>query len=130
VTIGNVPLAEFCDQWEICLDDEDKNKIEHQVRDAAYQIIQGKGATYYGVSSAISKIVEVILGDQRAILTVCAHQPEVLGVEDITLSLPHLVGGSGVLKVLQVPLTREEEQQLKKGALVIQSAIQELDSRS
>jgi L-lactate dehydrogenase len=126
VTIGNVPLKDFCDQWEICLEESDKNEIAHQVRNAAYQIIQGKGATYYGVGSAIAKIVEVILGDQRAILTICSPQVEVVGVKDVTLSLPHLVGGSGVLNVLQVPLTDVEEAQLQNSARVIKDAIQEL----
>jgi L-lactate dehydrogenase len=127
VTIGNVPLEEFCDQWEICLEEDDKKEIADSVRRAAYHIIKGKGATYYGVGSAIAKIVEVILGDQRAILTICTSQDEVVGIKDVTLSLPHLVGGSGVLNVLQVPLTDNEETQLQNSANAIKDAIQELN---
>jgi L-lactate dehydrogenase len=126
VTIGNIPLDEFCDQWDICLDDQDREKIDQQVRKAAYQIIQGKGATYYGVGSAIAKIVDVILGNQRAILTVCTPQVKVAGIPNITLSLPHLVGGSGILNVLKVPLSVNEELQLKNSAEVIKEAIQSL----
>jgi L-lactate dehydrogenase len=130
VTIGNVPLDDFCTQWEICLDKDDKERIDHQVRNAAYEIIQGKGSTYYGVGGAISKIVEVILGNQRAILTVCTRLEEVCGVENVTLSLPHLVGGSGILNSLQVPLTLEEQTQLRNSALVIKEAIGQLESKS
>ena len=58
VTVGNIPLEEFCKQWGLCLDKEDKSEIDRQVRNAAYEIIQGKGATYYGVGSAIAKICQ------------------------------------------------------------------------
>jgi len=123
ITIGNVPLHAFCEQWEICLDEDDKKRIDQQVRNAAYEIINGKGATYYGVSSAIAKIVEVILGDQRAILTVCTRLEEVAGIKDVTLSLPHLVGGSGILNSLQVPLEPNEQAQLHESAKIIKEAI-------
>ena len=127
VTIGNVPLEAFCEQWKICLDENDKKEIDRQVRNAAYEIIQGKGATYYGVGSAIAKIVAVVLGDQRAILTVCARQEVVAGVKDVTLSLPHLVGGEGILNSLQVPLTAEEQNQLQRSAIAIKEAIHQLE---
>ncbi len=126
VTIGAIPLQEFCDQWEICLDDEDKEKMAHQVRDAAYEIIEGKGATYYGVGSAIAKIVEVILGNQRSLLTVCTPMEEIAGVRDVTLSLPHLVGGEGIIKSMHMPLTSEESDQLHRSASVIKEAIDQL----
>lgn len=126
VTIGNVPLAAFCDQWDICLEEEDKQAIDSQVRKAAYQIIQGKGATYYGVGSAIAKIVSVVLGNQRAILTVSGHHQQVAGVEDVTLSLPHLVSGGGILKVLNIPLTEQEAAGLANSATVIKRALDTL----
>ena len=126
VTVGNIPLEAFCEQWDICLDEEDKKKIDLGVRKAAYEIIQGKGATYYGVGSAIAKIVSVVLGDQRAILTVSAQQYRVSGVNDVTLSLPHLVGGNGVLNVLNMPLTNMEEKQLGESARTIKEALDQI----
>jgi L-lactate dehydrogenase len=126
VTIGTVPLADFCEQWEICLSDEDKIVIDQKVRNAAYEIIEGKGATYYGVGSAIAKIVEVILSDQRAILTVCTPLEEAAGIKDVTLSLPHLVGGDGIINSLNTPLTQEEAAQLRQSAKVIKEAIEQL----
>jgi L-lactate dehydrogenase len=126
VTVGAIPLAEFCAQWEICLDPEDMVEMDRQVREAAYEIIAGKGATYYGVGSAIAKIVEVILGNQRAILTVCTPLKEVAGVKDVTLSLPHLVGGEGIINSMQMPLTQEESAQLHHSAEVIKAAIEQL----
>lgn len=123
VVIGVVPLDEFCSQWEICMDEEKRSQIDHQVRQAAYQIIEGKGATYYGVGSAIARIVEVILGNQRSILTVCTPIPEAARVKDVTLSLPQLVGGEGVLQTLHMPLLPNETEQLQHSAEVIKAAI-------
>jgi L-lactate dehydrogenase len=130
VTIGNIPLDNFCEQWGICLEESDQKQIDLQVRFAAYEIIQGKGATYYGVGSAIAKIVAVILGDQRAILTVCTPQDDVLGIKNVTISLPYLVGGSGILNSLRIPLTSDERSQLKQSAATIKDAIDRLDLKS
>ncbi len=127
VTVGNIPLEEFCEQWEICLDEEDKLKIDSQVRNAAYEIIAGKGATYYGIGSAIAKIVAVVLADQRAILTVCGFHKQAAGVENVTLSLPYLLGGDGILNVLNIPLTADEEAQLTRSAKVIKEALDSIN---
>ena len=127
VVVGVIPLNEFCQQWDICMDEEKRQRIDTQVRKAAYHIIEGKGATYYGVGSAIAKIIEVVLGNQRSILTVCTPQQEIAGVEDVTLSLPHLLGGEGVINRLQVPLEDEEFAKLRHSAEVIKSAIDSLE---
>jgi len=127
VTVGNIPLESFCDQWDICFDEDHKKRIDQQVRNAAYEIIKGKGATYYGVGSAIAKIVSVVLSDQRAILTVCTPREEVAGVENVTLSLPHLVGGMGILNFLEVPLTVNEGAQLEQSAVIIRNIIDQLE---
>lgn len=126
ITVGVIPLKEFCDQWEICLEEEDKKEIEDQVRNFAYQIIEGKGATYYGVGSAITRIVEVILGNQRALLTVCTPLKSFAGFDNVTIALPHLVGGEGIINTLRMPLTPKEEEALHQSAAVVHAAIQEL----
>jgi len=61
VTVGGIPLEEFCTGREISICPEDYAEIDEKVRRAAYRIIEGKGATYYGIGSAIARIVEVIL---------------------------------------------------------------------
>jgi L-lactate dehydrogenase len=130
ITVGVIPLREFCDQWDLCVEEEDQKEIEEQVRNAAYQIIEGKGATYYGVGSAIAKIVEVILGNQRALLTVCTPLDSFAGCDRVTISMPHLVGGDGILNTLQMPLTPDEEKALFHSASVVHTAIQELQKAS
>ena len=71
-TIGGMPLESFARLQQIEITDDIRREIDQKVRRAAYTIINGKGATYYGIGSAISRIVKVILHDHRSILTVCA----------------------------------------------------------
>jgi L-lactate dehydrogenase len=78
------------------------------VRGAAYTIITGKAATYYGIGAALAWILDVILHDQRAVMTVGAPTPDVVGVRNVTVSLPRLVGGQGVLETFPLPLNEEE----------------------
>lgn len=124
VTVGGVPLDVFCDQWEICTDEEVQEDIEGRVRNAAYSIIAGKGNTSFGIGSALTRIVEVILRDQRALLTVCTPTQGVAGVPNVTISLPHLIGGRGVMDTILLPLTlnSDEEKKLKISAQVVKEA--------
>lgn len=128
VTIGGVPLEEFCRQWDICTDERVRANIEDRVRGAAYAIIQGKGSTSFGIGSAMTRIVEVILRDQRALLTVCTPVRDVGGVSNVTISLPHLVGGAGILDTILLPLSlnTEEEKALSASARVVKEAYESL----
>jgi L-lactate dehydrogenase len=119
VTVGGTALDAFCRLHHIRLDEETKGVIDQKVRRAAYHIIAGKGATYYGIGGALARLVDVILHDQRAILTVCTPTPEVAGVANVTVSLPHLVGGEGILATLPLPLNEEETVALQASAQVI-----------
>ena len=126
VSIGGIPLDDFCRSQHLELDDATRADIDDKVRRAAYHIIQGKRATYYGIGAALARIVNVILRDQRSILTVCAPVREVEGVSDVTVALPHLVGGRGVISTLWQPLTPEERQDLQRSAQVVKSAIESI----
>lgn len=128
VSVGAVPLEDFCSEEDLCVDDEVKGEIDSQVRNAAYTIIDGKGATYYGVGSALTRIVEVILSGQRSVLTVCTPMEEVEGIKDVTLSLPNLISADGVLSHLPLLLSPEEHDLLRQSAKTIRSAIDELDA--
>jgi len=123
VTVAGMPLESFAKLRGMKVTDEKLVEIERQVRQAAYTIISGKGATYYGIGSALARIVNVILHDQRAVLTVCLPTPEVAGVTNVTLSLPRLVGGAGVLETYPLPLSEKEARQLHESAKVVRSAL-------
>lgn len=125
-TVGGVPLAEFCRMRGAPLDLTHRRHIDLGVRRAAYSIIAGKGATYYGVGSALCRIVDAILNDQRAVLTVCAPVEGVRGLGNATFSLPRLVGGSGAGDFLPMPLDVDEQSALERSAAVVGQAIQSL----
>ncbi|MDZ4685184.1 MAG: L-lactate dehydrogenase, partial [Planctomycetaceae bacterium] len=123
VTVGGLALDDFCRIRGVSLSDADRTEIDQQVRKAADHIIQGKGATYYGIGSALARIVDVILHDQRSILTVCARTAEVAGVKDVTLALPHVVGGQGVIATLPLELNAGEQAALARSAGILRSAV-------
>jgi L-lactate dehydrogenase len=125
-TIGGMPLAAFARLRGIQVPEVVRKDIDAGVRGAAYKIITGKAATYYGIGSALARIVDVVLHDQRAVLTVCAPAPEVAGVRDVTVALPRLVGGQGVLETFPLPLDPEEAARLHDSASVIARALGEL----
>jgi L-lactate dehydrogenase len=127
VTVGGIPLQEFCTGREISICEEDYAAIDEQVRRAAYHIIEGKGATYYGIGSAIARIVEVILQDERSLLTVCTPMQDVAGVKDVTVSLPNLVGGEGIVQTFFPKLNEAETSALHASAQIIRSVIAELE---
>ena len=126
VRIGVISFNDFCIMESICHDEGFRQEIDSKVRNAAYTIIEGKGATYYGIGSALSKIADVVLSDQRSILTVSTPAPEVAGVADVSVSLPRLVGGDGILTTLNLPMSQAERNALKKSAQIVRNAIEEL----
>jgi L-lactate dehydrogenase len=125
-TVAGMPLETFVRLRAIDLSEPVRQEIDRQVRRAAYTIISGKAATYYGIGSALARIVDVILHDQRAVMTVCLPTPEIAGVPDVTLSLPRLLGGTGVLETFSLPLDEQENAQLRNSAQVIRRALDEL----
>lgn len=126
VTVGGIPLEEFCSGREISICPEDYEGIDEKVRRAAYRIIEGKGATYYGIGSALARIVEVVLQDERSILTVSTPTEDVAGVRNVTVSMPSLVGGQGILQTFFPSLNEVEMTALHASAQVVRAVIDEL----
>lgn len=126
VTVGGIPLDEFCNKGEISICPDDYAAIDTNVRRAAYHIIEGKGATYYGIGSALARIVEVILQDERSLLTVCTPTEDIAGIRDVTVSLPNLVGGDGIIKTFFPNLNDAELEALRVSAQVVRSVIDDL----
>ena len=129
IDIGGVSIEDFIAHRNIDFNEEIKNKIDDGVRNAAYKIIEGKGSTYYGVAGAIAKLVEVINRDNRAVLTISALKDDVEGIKNVTLSLPHLIGGSGDLGVLPIKLSVRERKLLRKSAEIIKEKIDEYENK-
>jgi L-lactate dehydrogenase len=129
-TIAGLNLNEITKISNKPLTEARRKEIDESVRRAAYHIIAGKGATYYGIGSAVARIVDVLLHDQRAILTICTRITGVPGCDGVTLALPHLVGGEGAMVTIPLPLNSEEDCALRKSAGILREAIDSLKSSS
>jgi len=125
-TIAGLSLDEFAKVHGKPLTDADRQQIDEQVRRAAYHIIAGKGATYYGIGSAVARIVDVLLHDQRAILTICCRIAGVPDCDGVTLALPQLVGGEGALATIPLVLDAGEREGLRRSAGILREAIESI----
>ncbi|HVO47211.1 MAG TPA: L-lactate dehydrogenase [Steroidobacteraceae bacterium] len=127
-TIAGLSMEEFAHVQGTPLSGEERQQIDEQVRRAAYHIIAGKGATNYGIGGAVARIADVVLHDQRAILTICTQIKHVPDCDGVTLSLPHLVGGAGALATIPLPLDAGEREGLRRSARILREAIQSLSN--
>jgi L-lactate dehydrogenase len=125
--IAGLSLDQFVTVRGTPLTAEKRQEIDDNVRRAAYQIIAGKGATFYGIGSAVARIVDVLLHDQHAILTVCARITGVTDCEGVTLALPHLLDGHGVRAALPLVLDATEREGLRRSANVLREAMASLN---
>jgi L-lactate dehydrogenase len=121
-------LDDFCRRENCDLGPEIRERIFEQTRDAAYQIIQRKGATYYAVAVGLLRIVESILRNQNTVLAVSSLVPGYYDIEDVYLSLPAVVGRGGVQRVLHLPLNGQETEALRKSAALLRGVLDELEN--
>jgi L-lactate dehydrogenase len=126
-TIAGLGLDAFATVHGTPLTAADRQHIDDSVRRAAYHIIAGKGATYYGIGSAVARIVDVLIHDQRAILTICSHIVGVPECHGVTLALPHLLGGEGVLATIPLMLADSERGGLRRSAGILRDAVASLN---
>ena len=126
--IAGMRLEEYCAANDVPLDRAALAEIFIQTRDAAYQIIERKGATYYAVAAGLMRIVEAILRDQGTVLSVSTLVDDgSLGEGDVCLSLPTVVGRNGVERVLKLDLSQSEADGLRRSADVLRTTIGLLD---
>ncbi len=120
-TIGGVPLTEWHDlDGRIVMDAKMRDQISHEVRDSAYKIIEGKGATNFAIGIAGARIVEAVLGDQNRVLPV-STLIDYPGVGEVCMSLPAVVGRGGIHHRVDVPLDQNETSRLEASARSIKA---------
>ncbi|MBU1173855.1 MAG: L-lactate dehydrogenase [Alphaproteobacteria bacterium] len=119
---GAVPLASFAAQVNAPLTKNLRNRIDDDVRRAAYRIIAGKGSTYYGIGAGIARIIAAIRGDEQTVLSVSSVTREVEGVTDVALSLPRVVGIGGIGVTLLPDLDDDEHIALRRSAELLKTA--------
>ena len=114
--IAGMNFPVFCEQMRHGCDQSELNRIFEQTRDAAYHIIDRKGATYYAVATGILRIVEAILRDQGTVLSVSSLIEDYYGLNDVFFSLPSVIDRGGVERILRLQLDDDEIIGLKKSA--------------
>ncbi len=125
--VSGIDLDDFCEIQGHYNHQESMDRIYHTVRDSAYEIIERKGATYYGVAMAISRIAESIIRDEHSVLPVSSLMEGEYGLQDLCISVPTLVSQEGAEKVLEIPLNEEEAQKLKESARELHKVLEELN---
>jgi L-lactate dehydrogenase len=116
---GSVPLRSFAAQVGAALTDDVRAHIDDRVRNAAYTIIEGKGATWYGIGAGLERIVRAVARDEQAVLSVSILTPEVEGINDVALSIPRVVGAAGVTAALFPDLDAGEHAALERSARLL-----------
>lgn len=120
---GNAPIDDFADALGRPLTDAVRAEIDAGVRRAACRIIDGKGATYYGIGGGIARIAQCIEADERAVLAVSVVTELVGSVADVALSLPRVIGAGGVIADLQPALNDGERATLARSAAILKEAV-------
>lgn len=116
---ASLPVAGFAAQMGRPITDAVVAEIDAGVRRAAYRIIEGKGATWYGIGAGLARIVRAIARDEAAVLSVSIRTPHVAGVEGATLSIPRVVGRAGVTADLLPDLDGVETAALARSATML-----------
>ena len=122
--IAGMNLADYCKTNQMGCSDEDLNQIFIQTRDAAYHIIERKGATYYAIGTGLERIIEAVLRDQSTVLSVSSLIQDYYDMGDVCFSLPSVIDRGGIERVLHLKLNQEEKIGLQKSAEILKNTIQ------
>ncbi|HCB10648.1 MAG TPA: L-lactate dehydrogenase [Cyanobacteria bacterium UBA11991] len=121
--VSGIPLNKFCEMRGYFNHEQAMKKIANDVKNSAYEIIEKKKATYYGVAMAVKRICEAIVRDEKSILPVSSMMHGEYGIEGISLSLPAIVTKDGVETHVPIQLNDEEIKNLQKSAKTLQDIL-------
>ena len=124
--IAGMSMEEYASATGKCTP-SDLDKMYNATRMAAYEIIDKKGATYYAVALAVSRIVSCIAGEENSVLTVSSVFDGEYGIKDVSLSIPTLVSGSGAVSKFDVRFSDRELEGLKNSAKIMRAALDEIN---
>ena len=121
--VSGIALSEFCEMRGHYDHEANTRQIAENVKNSAYEIIQKKKATYYGIASAVRRICEVIIRDEKSILPVSSMMHGEYGIEDVVLSMPAIVGKYGIETRVPIDLSEEEIEDLKRSAQTLKEFV-------
>ncbi len=121
--VSGIPLNKFCEMRGHFNHDEAMKRIAENVKNSAYEIIEKKRATYYGVAMAVKRICEAIVRDEKSILPISSLMKGDFGIEGISLSMPAIVGKDGVECLVPIQLNDEEISKLQQSAKTLKDTL-------
>lgn len=121
--VSGIPLNDFCEMRGHYQHEKSTKEIAEAVRSSAYEIIQRKSATYYGVAMAVKRICEVIVRDEGSVLPVSVRMHGEHGISDVVLSMPCIVGKDGIEVKVPMQLSEEEQIRLRESAMILKSIL-------
>lgn len=127
VNVSGVPLNRFCEMRGHYEHTKAMQKIADDVKNSAYEIINKKKATYYGIAMSVRRICEAVILDQKSVLPVSTVQQGMFGIKDVALSMPAIVGKHGVETQVPISLNGEETAALLESARTLRDVISTLD---
>ena len=125
--VSGIPLNDFCEMRGHYSHDEAEKNIAEEVKNAAYEIIQRKRATYFGVAMAVKRICECIVRDEKSILPVSTMMHGEQGIDGVVLSMPCIVGSDGIETQVPTKLDEDELKRLRESAGILKGIIDGLD---
>lgn len=127
VNISGVPLNKFCEMRGFYDHEGAMKKIAEDVKNSAYEIIQKKKATYYGIAMAVKRICEAVIRDEKSILSVSSMMHDEYGINGISLSMPAIIGKDGVETLIPLQLSDNETENLRKSAQTLKDTLSGCD---
>lgn len=121
--VSGIPLDQFCEMRNHFEHEESEKKIAEQVKNSAYEIIEKKHATYYGIAMAVKRICEAITRDEKSILPVSHMMHGEYGIEGVALSMPAIVGSNGIEDNVPIPLDEDEKKALQASAAMLKEML-------
>ncbi len=127
IYMGGMTFERFCRGCDKGCEPYSKPEIFEKVKEAAYRIIEDKGATYYAVALAVRRIAQAIIRDENSVLPVSTLMRGLYGINDVCLSIPCVIDGNGVRRPLEMELSEAEESALRASAGKVRGVIESLD---
>ena len=124
--VAGIRLKDYCPICKVPYDTEAFNALFLKVKNAGYEIIKRKGRTNYAVALSMTKIVESILRDENAVVTVSCLLKDYHGVSDICLSVPVILNRTGIKEMITLPLDEKEAADFQKSAAIIKNVADSL----
>ncbi len=124
--ISGIPLNDFCELRGHYNHPENTARIAESVKNSAYEIIEKKQATYFGIAMSVRRICEVIMRDEKSILPVSSLMFGEYGISDVALSMPAIIGKHGVETRVPIPLSEDEMARLQKSASMLRDILDEV----